>query len=185
MFNLIKVFATMTLCIGLVSSEAGPVVSFVHEVLKQVAVSILSDVIKDVITLRKSTDPPTISASEDDINRAKKIVVALIDTMVPTKERVSNYAARVDYFKSGIVDRSFIVSDQAKYEKRWPIRYYKLLSVDEIAVAPDRAFAIVRYTLEFHVSHKNEVRAGQSKAAIVIGSFNSISRIHAIKEWLH
>lgn len=185
MFNLIKVFATITLCIGLVSAEAGPVVSFVQEVLKQVAVSVLSDVIKDVITLRKTTDPPTVSASEDDLIRAKKIVIALLDATVPTNERVSYYADRVDYFKSGIVDQSFIVSDQAKYEKRWPIRYYKLLSVDEIAVAPDRTFAIVRYTLEFHVSRDIEVRKGQAKAAIVIGSFNSLPRIHAIKEWVH
>jgi hypothetical protein len=173
-------------CIALASPSqaANGLGDFVKEVLTQVAVSVVADVVKDTFFTKKSSQPATVEAGADDRSRTMNIISVLVDTSVPVTERIGFYASTVDYFKSGTVDHKFILADQARYEKRWPIRSYKVRAIDEIAVAPDRSYAIARYTIDFRVSRDAEVRTGSSKVAVVIGSFNSQPRIHAIKEWI-
>lgn len=173
-------------CIALAppSQAASGLGDFVKEVLTQVAVSVVADAVKDAFFTKKSNQPPTVEARADDRSRTLNIISALVDTSIPVAEKIGFYATKVDYFKSGTVDHKFILADQARYEKRWPIRSYKVRAIDEIAVAPDRTYVFARYTIDFRVSRDSEVRTGSSQVAVLIGSFNSQPRIHAIKEWV-
>ncbi len=89
---------------------------------------------------------------------------------------------RVDFFNAGVVDFDFIRRDRASFEARWPQRQHVILSIDEIAVDPNRKFAFARYTVEFHVVRAGDKKSGITRLMMAIGSFDSQPRIHAIRE---
>jgi hypothetical protein len=174
--------------------------SLFRDVVKGVAVEVISDLIMTQIHAHADTPsqqmPTTssrasdvgetnaVSGNSDDIRRVKAIISALIDTSTPLSERIGLYATRVDYFSAGVVDHDFIMGDRLRFETRWPEESYTIVSIDQIAVEPDRTSAVARYTLAYTVRRPGDQRSGTSQNYVLLGSFDSQPRVYAIKEWV-
>lgn len=169
---------------------AGTASDFAADVLKKVAADVIASVIKDAIKPGTQPQPQpqpqtqVVAGTSDDKSRVRNIILAISDTNSPLSERIGLYATRVDYFGAGVVGHDFILKDRERFEARWPVRNYTIRSIDEIAVAADRSYAIARYTIDYDVSRGDQSRRGVSQVALVIGTFHVQPRIHAIKEWV-
>lgn len=165
------------------ASITGTLAVFVRDVLANVAGSVVSDVVKDTFD-PASQNVSIAPANANEIDRTRKIINIITSESVPLSEKIGLYATSVDYFKSGVVNHSFIVKDRKRYEARWPSRRFDLISIDQIGVATDKSYVVARYTLKFIVSRPGDTRQGFSHVAVLIGSFDSQPRIHSIKEWV-
>lgn len=160
---------------------------FFKEVAKGVAINVFSEVIKSAIAAPSRVQqqlPQTVAGSVDDTERVKAIISALVESTTPLKDRIGYYGAKVDYFGAGVVDHAFILKDRTYFESRWPDRTYKIISVDEISVDPNKKFAAARYTIEYLIKRPGDQKSGTSKVTVLFGSFNVQPRIYAIKEWV-
>ncbi len=125
--NFLAVLALMAGCAASTALAMGPAAVFVVDLLKQVAVSVMADLVKD--SVKGSGSAPATS-----------------------------------------------------FEARWPQRKHVILSIDEIAVDPQRKFAFARYTIEFHVARAGDEKYGITRLMVAIGNFDSQPRIHAVRE---
>jgi len=192
---LVLILALITFDTASANTAGKAVAAFARDVLKDVAKSIISDILKDAIKASAASSPspqsssslplPVVAATTQDAQRTLNILRELTDTNIPLAERIGLYAARVDYFGAGVVDRDFIKKDRVYFESRWPSRRYSIAKVNQIAIAPDGTYVVARYTVEYHVTRPGDSRSGKSDVAVVIGSFNSQPRVHSIKEWVY
>ncbi len=163
---------------------------FFTDVAKGVATNVLSAAIYSTIVSPAQTPvltkiPPTIDGSVNDKERVKGIINAIMDSATPLEERIGFYAMKVDYFSAGVVDHKFILKDRKYFEKKWPERDYRIISIDEITVDPNKKFAAARYTAEYLVRRPGDEKSGTTKIVILLGSFDIQPRIYAIKEWVY
>ena len=194
--NFLAVLALMAGCAANTAVAMGPAAVFVVDLLKQVAVSVMADLVKDSVKgsgsapATSSTQnapgpapvPVTETGNADDLRRVRAMVERLIDANAPLSDVIGLYAPRVDFFRAGVVDHDFIRRDRARFEARWPQRKHVILSIDEIAVDPQRKFAFARYTIEFHVARAGDEKHGITRLMVAIGNFDSQPRIHAVRE---
>jgi hypothetical protein len=168
--------AALLACVN--TAVAGVLAEVGKEVAKEVAVELTKAAIAQLADAWKSQ-----AASSNDRKRAESLVLSLIDESVPMTTRLNLYAPTVDYFSHGVLSPTGLLQREVTAQKQWPYRQYKLLKLDDVDIHPSREYAAITYTVSFLLMRGNEKREGTSKIALLVGSFSTSPRIHAIKGW--
>ncbi len=80
--------------------------------------------------------------------------------MIDHRGRADLFAARVDYYKRGVISREAVLTEKANYYKRWPRRQYEFIG-DSLSAAPGRNNTVnIRFRYLFEVSNDKETRSG-------------------------
>jgi Trypsin-like peptidase domain len=78
------------------------------------------------------------------------------------------YAARVDYFKYGEVDRTFIADEKKRYAERWPTRRYSLILGTLKASKIGEAMVVATFRFSYRVSNPTRSLSGEGAAEVVL-----------------
>jgi len=95
---------------------------------------------------------------------------------------VDFYAAKVNYFDHGWVDRDFIATDVANYRKRWPIRRYSIISGPDVVRAPGQDMHSATYRIWFEVQSPEKRREGIASDKLLISQIGDRFFISAINQ---
>jgi hypothetical protein len=128
--------------------------------------------------------PKEVAPPESSTSSSKKFVEDFLTSgnyANPEKE-ASFYANEVDYFNNGPVTKNFIVSDVARYDKRWTRRTYQLSGEPEITVVDSgRDIAKAVFKFQFTVANGQKTISGSGVNVVLIGNATTNPKVISIK----
>jgi len=78
------------------------------------------------------------------------------------------YAAVVDYFKYGVVDRTFIAKEKSEYAERWPSRRYSLMLGTLRATKIGEGTVVTTFRFSYKVSNSTRSLSGEGAAEVTL-----------------
>lgn len=113
---------------------------------------------------------------ESNKNKIKLLVkeYLLRNTQPSIENIVSLYADRVDFYESGIVDKSFIILDKKHYFTTWPIREALLIGdIDIKKENRDKTWS-AKFVYNFKISKGEKVKTGSAWCTLMVREQNGI-----------
>jgi hypothetical protein len=141
-----------------------------------------------IISEHGGTTPKLSTESKPSEQPASQSIVDFVKAFVEssnsgsTANLVDFYAAKVNYFDHGWVDRDFIATDVANYRKRWPIRRYSIISGPDVVYAPGQDMHSATYRIWFEVQSPEKRREGIASDELLIGQIGDRFFICAINQ---
>jgi len=122
------------------------------------------------------------AVSTETTAKVNTFLEAFIDPGKTSQAQAEFFADGVEYYDHGIVQKSHIVKDVERYSQRWPIRHYRLATVEYITPDPASDRVFVSYVVDFEVANMSKRVRGRANYGAVIADMKSIPKIEWIKE---
>ncbi len=94
---------------------------------------------------------------------------------------MNSYADAVDFYTSGLVEKSIVRQDKQKYYSRWPKRKYELKSF-KLTPGERQHEAKAMVTFTYEIANEKKSLQGEAKAVLVLQGNDDGIRIAGEKE---
>jgi hypothetical protein len=120
---------------------------------------------------------PSDSGSETVLDR--RLTEYVQDIFLKDQE---SYAAQVDYYDQGIVNRNAVLQGKAAYARRWPQRAYDLVPGSLIIMSQSEARVTLSFSYKFKVANGTRIRSGLGATTLQLQTTGGQIEVVGVKE---